>query len=167
MAINVFTASGNIGRDCEVRVTPAGKHIATFPLPVKQGYGEHEKTSWVQCKLFGGQAEKLPHYLTRGVKVVVTGEFVLDEWQDKDGNKRSTPTLLVNRLEFASQSAGGAPAASGAKGGYQESAQQSGGYQSNKPTPAQHRMPMTGGYANNNAGQPMQPPAEYLDDIPF
>ncbi len=161
MAINVFTASGNIGRDCEVRATPAGKNIATFPLPVKQGYGEHEKTSWIQCKLFGGQAEKLPHYLTKGVKVVVTGEFVLDEWQDKNGNKRSTPTLLVNSLEFASQSTNSQPS----KQQQQRPAQQSGGYQSTKP--AQQRMPMQGGYANNNAGQPMQPPAEYPDDIPF
>lgn len=166
MAINVFTASGNIGKDCEVRVTPAGKHIATFPLPVKHGYGEYEKTSWIQCKLFGGQAEKLPHYLTKGVKVVVTGEFVLEEWQDKDGNKRSTPTIIVSSLEFASQSNGN----QAQKPQQQSTAPQNSGYQSNNQrpaAPAQQRMPMQGGYVNNNAGQPMQPPAQFDDDIPF
>ena len=99
MALNVFTASGNIGKDCESRVTPAGKTIAQFSLPVKSGYGENEKTSWVTCKLFGVKAEKLPQYLTKGTKVTVSGEFVLEQWE-KDGVKHSMPCVLVNALDF-------------------------------------------------------------------
>ena len=99
MALNVFTASGNIGKDCESRVTPAGKTIASFSLPVKSGYGENEKTSWVTCKLFGVKAEKLPQYLTKGTKVTVSGEFVLEQWE-KDGVKHSMPCVLVNALDF-------------------------------------------------------------------
>ena len=166
MAINVFTASGNIGRDCELRVTPNGKSIAAFPLPVKQGYGEHEKTSWVQCKLFGNQAEKLSQYLTKGVKVVVTGGFVMDEWTDKESNKRSTATVLVNSLEFASQSNGGQ-----AQQPQQQSvSQQSGGHQSSgsQIAPAQpQRQPAPAGYQGPQAQQQMQPPADFDDGIPF
>lgn len=100
MAINVIVASGNIGKDAEQRWTPNGKCIASFSLPVKQGYGEHEKTSWVQCRLFGPKAEKLPQYLTKGTKVTVTGEFVLDEWTDQQGNKRTAPVIIVNDIDF-------------------------------------------------------------------
>ena len=109
MALNVFTASGNIGKDCESRVTPSGKTIAQFSLPVKSGYGENEKTSWVTCKLFGVKAEKLPQYLTKGAKVTVSGEFVLEQWE-KDGVKHSMPCVLVNALDFGgskSESGGG------------------------------------------------------------
>lgn len=102
MAINVIVASGNIGKDAEQRWTPNGKCIASFSLPVKQGYGEHEKTSWVQCRLFGPKAEKLPQYLTKGTKVTVTGEFVLDEWKDQQGNKRTAPVIIVNDIDFGS-----------------------------------------------------------------
>lgn len=157
MAINLFVAGGNIGRDCEVRVTPAGKHIATFPLPVKQGYGEHEKTSWVQCKLFGGQAEKLPLYLLKGVKVVVQGEFVLEEWEGKDGQKRQTPTVIVNSLEFMSQN---------------NQAQQSSNGQANQPA-QRAPAPQQGGYNQRLAAPaqnaPMAPPIDFDDDldIPF
>lgn len=157
MAINLFVAGGNIGRDCEVRVTPAGKHIATFPLPVKQGYGEHEKTSWVQCKLFGGQAEKLPNYLLKGVKVVVQGEFVLEEWEGKDGQKRQTPTVIVNSLEFMSQN---------------NQAQQSSNGQANQPA-QRAPAPQQGGFGQRPAaapaqGAPMEPPIDFDDDqIPF
>ncbi|MBA5859116.1 single-stranded DNA-binding protein, partial [Morganella morganii] len=53
MAINVITVSGNLGKDCEQRWTPAGKAVASFSLPVKQGYGEPGKTSGVTWKMFG------------------------------------------------------------------------------------------------------------------
>lgn len=105
MAINVITVSSNLGKDCEQRWTPAGKAVASFSLPVKQGYGEHEKTSWVICEMFGAKAEKLPKHLKKGMKVTVTGEFVMEEWTDRDGNKRSIPVIIVNQLDFGGNQA--------------------------------------------------------------
>ncbi|WP_119312635.1 single-stranded DNA-binding protein [Morganella morganii] len=105
MAINVITVSGNLGKDCEQRWTPAGKAVASFSLPVKQGYGEHERTSWVICKMFGAKAEKLPEHLKKGMKVTITGEFVMEEWTGRDGNKRSTPVIIVNQLDFGGNQA--------------------------------------------------------------
>lgn len=106
MAINVITVSGNLGKDCEQRWTPAGKAVASFSLPVKQGYGEHEKTSWVICKMFGAKAEKLPEHLKKGAKVTVTGEFLIEEWTGQGGNKRSAPVIIVNQLDFGGNQAG-------------------------------------------------------------
>lgn len=100
MAINIITASGNLGKDCEQRWTPNGKAVASFSLPIKQGYGEHEKVSWVICKMFGTKAEKLPEYLTKGTKVTVTGEFVMEEWTSQSGEKKSAPVIIVNQLDF-------------------------------------------------------------------
>lgn len=106
MAINIFTASGNIGKDAEQRWTQNGKCVASFSLPVKQGYGEHEKTSWVKCTLLGAKAEKLPQYLTKGTKVIVSGEFVLEEWQGQDGQQNKMPVLIVNSLDFGGSEQG-------------------------------------------------------------
>ncbi|SUC43414.1 single-stranded DNA-binding protein [Providencia stuartii] len=104
MAINTITASGNLGKDCEQRWTPNGKAAASFSLPVKQGYGEHEKVSWVICKMFGSKAEKLPPHLTKGTKVTVTGEFVMEEWTNQNGEKKSAPVIIVEKIEFGSSS---------------------------------------------------------------
>lgn len=104
MAINTITASGNLGKDCEQRWTPNGKAVASFSLPVKQGYGEHEKVSWVICKMFGPKAEKLPEHLTKGTKVTVTGEFVMEEWTSQNGEKKSAPVIIVNQLDFGGNS---------------------------------------------------------------
>ncbi|WP_074013916.1 single-stranded DNA-binding protein [Candidatus Sodalis sp. SoCistrobi] len=106
MSINVVIFSGNLGSDCVARSTPNGKVIATFSLPVKQGYGEHEKVTWVQCRMFGARAEKLPRYLTKGTKVTVTGQFVLESWTAKDGTEKSTPVVIVNEIDFTSKQEG-------------------------------------------------------------
>uniref|UniRef100_A0A1A9WSH8 Single-stranded DNA-binding protein n=1 Tax=Glossina brevipalpis TaxID=37001 RepID=A0A1A9WSH8_9MUSC len=79
---------------------------AQHSLPVKQGYGEHEKVTWVQCRMFGARAEKLPCYLTKGTKVTVTGQFVLESWTAKDGTEKSTPVVIVNEIDFTSKQEG-------------------------------------------------------------
>ena len=160
MALNVFTASGNIGKDCESRVTQSGKTIASFSLPVKSGYGENEKTSWVTCKLFGVKAEKLPQYLTKGTKVTVSGEFVLDQWE-KDGVKHSMPCVIVNALDF-----GGSRAESG--GGQQGGWSQPAVPQAPQRQQSQAQQAPT--YATPSQHQAMQQPAPQQDwdnEIPF
>lgn len=100
MPINTITIAGNVGKDAIVRVTPNGKHIASFSLPAKSGFGDNEKTSWLQCKMFGAMAEKLSAGILKGAKVTVTGEFVLEEWTKDDGTKVSTPTILVRDIDL-------------------------------------------------------------------
>ncbi len=150
MAINTITASGNLGKDCEQRWTPNGKAVASFSLPVKQGYGEHEKVSWVICKMFGYKAEKLPEYLTKGTKVTVTGEFVMEEWTSQSGEKKSAPVIVVNQLDF------------GSNGGNQAGSQ--------KPQPqgwGQPQQPQAPKQASSNQTPQNEPPMDFSDDIPF
>jgi len=106
MPINTIKVSGNVGKDAVLRVTPNGKHIATFSLPAKSGFGDKEKTSWLQCKMFGAMAEKLTQGILKGAKVTVTGSFVLEEWEKNDGTKASIPTILVNGIDLPQRSQG-------------------------------------------------------------
>ena len=95
--INVFIASGNIGNDIDVRFTPKGICIGTFSLPVRSGWGDNEKTSWVRCKVIGDRAEKLQPYLVKGALITVSGRFELEEWE-KNGVKHSIPVIIVNDI---------------------------------------------------------------------
>lgn len=110
MAINTITISGNVGKDAVVRVTPNGKHIATFSLPAKSGFGDNEKTSWLQCKMFGAMAEKLSQSVVKGAKVTVTGEFVIEEWTRQDGAQAQAPTILVRDIDLPPRAQGNQPA---------------------------------------------------------
>lgn len=100
MAINTITVSGNVGKDAVLRVTPNGKHICSFSLPAKSGFGDNEKTSWLNCKMFGAMAEKLSTAIVKGAKITVTGEFVIEEWTKQDGSQVQTPTILVRDIDL-------------------------------------------------------------------
>jgi single-strand DNA-binding protein len=99
MSINTMIFTGNCGADMEIRHTPSGVAIGTVNVPVKQGWGDNEKTSWVTCKMFKERAEKLAPYLKKGTPVTVQGEFVLEQWE-KDGVTRSKPVCIVNNVQL-------------------------------------------------------------------
>lgn len=104
MAINTITISGHAGKDAVLRVTPNGKHIAQFTLPAKSGFGDNEKTTWLNCKMFGVMAEKLASAIVKGAKITVTGEFVIEEWTRQDGSQAQTPTILVRDIDLPPKS---------------------------------------------------------------
>ena len=103
MAINNINVSGNVGRDCELRVTQNGKSIASFSIAVTQGFGENKKTSWPICKMFGKMAEGLQSYIKKGDQITVSGEYVTEEWE-KDGVKRLQPTIIINQIQLTKKS---------------------------------------------------------------
>ena len=137
MAINTIIVSGNVGKDAVIRVTPNGKHIASFSIPAKTGFGENEKTSWLNCKMFGAMAEKLSVAVVKGAKVTVSGEFVIEEWTRQDGTAAQMPTILVRDIDLPPRN------------GQQQSAAQ----------PQRQQQ--------SSIPQPSEPPMNFDDEIPF
>lgn len=85
--MNVFSFSGNLGRDAELRNTQSGTAVLSFAVPVKSGYGEREQTNWIDCAMFGKRAEgRLVEFLKKGTPVCVTGEASLNTFTKGDGS---------------------------------------------------------------------------------
>lgn len=98
--MNVFTVTGNIGRDCETR-TVGQTSLCTFSLAVKSGYGDKESTVWVRCAVWGKRAEgQLPQYLVKGSQVAVSGELSLNVYTNADGVEKTSVELRVNDLDL-------------------------------------------------------------------
>lgn len=95
MPINTIIVTGNLGNDGEQRFTPSGDSIVTFSVPASSGFGEKKKTAWLRCTLFGKRGESVLPYLKKGQLVGVQGEFSMDEWTGKDGDKRVTACVRV------------------------------------------------------------------------
>lgn len=144
MAINTITVSGNVGKDAVLRVTPNGKHIASFSLPAKSGFGDNEKTSWLNCKMFGAMAEKLSVAVVKGAKITVTGEFVIEEWTRQDGSQAQTPTILVRDIDLPPRGTPGID------------------------NPRQHTSPQQQRQQHRSVpSKPSEPPMNFDDEIPF
>ena len=96
--MNVFSFTGNLGNQAEKRYTQSGDSIVSFSVAVKSGFGDKAVTTWVRCTMFGKRGESVFPYLNKGQLVGVSGEFSAREWDDKEGNKRTSIEVRVNDL---------------------------------------------------------------------
>lgn len=96
--MNFGTFAGRLGRDAELRATPAGKHVLNFSLAVDTYAGDKKETLWVSCAMWGERAPKLEGYLTKGKQVTVTGDIGLRQYTTQAGEARAELTCNVQRL---------------------------------------------------------------------
>ena len=74
--------------------------IAKFVLAVRRNYSD--EVSFIPVKAFAKKAEFARDYLMQGTKVMVEGEIVTGNYEDKDtGKKIYTTEVYANRIEFA------------------------------------------------------------------
>ena len=168
--MNVFTATGRLGRDVEVRTTQGGTTVANLAIAVDAGYGDNKKTLWVHGALFGKRAEGgLIQYLTKGQQIAVSGELSMSSFQKQDGTPGQSLEMRITEIDPI--------------GGGQQQGQQ-GNYQSQQPVqqrpqqqqqrPPQQYQPQqpnqyaqqSGGYAAPQHGAP-QGFDDFNDEIPF
>lgn len=97
--LNKVTLIGNVGKDPDIRYTQSGDPILSFSLATTETWegkqGKQEKTEWHKVDVFGGLAKALKSYITKGKKLYVEGKLVYDEWEDKQGNKRTMAKIKV------------------------------------------------------------------------
>lgn len=104
--MNILIATGNLGQDATQRFSKTGDSIVSISLPIKSGFGDNAKTSWVRCTIFGKRGDSVLPYLKKGTLVGVSGEFSMNEWTNKEGQKVTSPECRVAELTLL----GGKPA---------------------------------------------------------
>lgn len=93
--MNIFSATGNLGKDCR-KGNAGNTAVLNFSIGVKSGFGDKEQTLWLDCAIFGKQAEsKLGDYLVKGQQVAVSGELGTREHEGK-----MYLTLRVNSIDL-------------------------------------------------------------------
>ncbi len=102
-SVNKVILVGNLGRDCELRYTPAGAAVNTLNMATTEtwtdkGGQKQEKTEWHRVVLWGKSAESLAEYLVKGKQIYVEGRLQTRQWDDKDGNKRYTTEIRGDRV---------------------------------------------------------------------
>ncbi|MCA3005328.1 MAG: single-stranded DNA-binding protein [Planctomycetaceae bacterium] len=163
---NQVILMGNLTRDIEVRFLPNGNQaVGNFGIAVNRQWrtpeGEtREEVTFVDCEVWGKQAEVMKQYLAKGRPVFIMGRLKLDTWTDKtDQSKRSKLKVVVEDFRFMDSKPGGG--GGGAAGGYAgggEYASEGG----EEPAPAPSPRPQV---RSRGPVQPVETVQE--DDIPF
>jgi len=122
MSVNKVILVGRLGRDPETRYTGSGQAVANFTMATDESYkdrnGERQKrTEWHRITAWGKLAEICQQYLKKGTMVYIEGRIQSREWQDKEGQKRTSFDIVANTMKMLSSRADAAAAGGGMGGG--------------------------------------------------
>ena len=181
--VNKTILVGNLGADPEIRYLPQGGAVASMSIATSEAWkdkntGEmQERTEWHRLVVYNRLAEIAGEYLRKGSKIYVEGKLKTRKWTDQQEIERYTTEIIVAELQMLDSRP------DGQQGGqnYQQPAQQQPrqqpaaapaprqatgqqGYQQQSP-----RQPAPAGYRGpqHQNQQPMPPPPDFDDDIPF
>src|SRR5579864_4070027 len=105
MSVNKAILVGRLGRDPETRYTGGGQAVCNFSLATDETYkdrsGERQKrTEWHKIVVWAKQAEIAQQYLRKGSLVYVEGRIQTRQWDDKEGQKRSTTEIVATNFRM-------------------------------------------------------------------
>lgn len=120
---------GNVGRDPEMRYTPAGQAVTSFSVASNRRYtssnGEQvNETIWFRVSAWGKQAEICNQFLKKGSRVLIEGRLTPDKasggpriWQKQDGTSAASFEVTAQTVRFLTtrgeSEAGGTPTDAG------------------------------------------------------
>jgi single-strand DNA-binding protein len=118
MSVNKVILVGRLGRDPETRYTGGGQAVANFSIATDETYkdknGERQKrTEWHKIVVWGKQAEIAQQYLKKGSLIFIEGRIQSREWQDKEGQKRTSFEIVASNFRMLGGRADGAAAGAG------------------------------------------------------
>jgi len=124
--LNHIVLMGRLTRDPELRYTQAGTAVASFRLAVDRDYGNREtgekQTDFIDVVAWRQTGEFVTKYFTKGSMAVVSGRLQLRDWQDRDGNKRTSAEVVAENIYFGeskkSRESGDNPGFRGDSSGY-------------------------------------------------
>ena len=97
--MNNINIIGNLTKDVELKYTQNNKAVTTVTLAVNEGYGESQKTYFIDVQIWEKLAENLAKYCGKGSKIAVSGKLVQQTWE-YEGKKQSKVLIQANNVMF-------------------------------------------------------------------
>lgn len=94
---------GRITKKPEVRYTENNIAVCQFSLAVTRNFknanGEYD-VDFINCVIYRKTAELMNEYVEKGDKLAIEGRLQVNNYQDKEGNKRQAVVVVVEHLSF-------------------------------------------------------------------
>ncbi len=103
--LNQVSLAGRLTRDPQVKALANDKVVADFGVAInrrwKSADGEvKEEATFLDIEAWGRTAELVGQYLAKGSPVYIDGRIRVDQWQDKDGSRRSKMKIIAESVQF-------------------------------------------------------------------
>lgn len=98
--INKVILMGRLTRDPEMRHTNSGTPVTTFSIAIDNGYGENQRTDFVNCLAWNKTAEFVTKYFAKGKMIIVIGRITTRSWETQDGKRAYATEVVANEVSF-------------------------------------------------------------------
>lgn len=98
--MNKHIIHGRLARDPELtpRKNSDSKDRVNFTVATDRRYGD--EADFFECVLFGGGAAVIDKFFRKGSEIFVVGEGQIRSYEDKNGNKRKSYSVVVQDFDF-------------------------------------------------------------------
>lgn len=110
--LNKSILMGRLVRDPELRRTNSNTAVASFTLAVQRDYKDGNgkyATDFIDCIAWGKLAEFVHQWFKRGSMAIVVGRLQSRQWQDKNGNNRTTIEVVADEVQFGESKKSSSP----------------------------------------------------------
>jgi len=97
--------AGNLTFDPELHFTPNGRPVVRLNVAVNErvlntetGEWEDTEPEFVRMSVWGKMGENIAEHLVRGDRIVAIGYFTEREWEDRDGNMRTSQEFTATDI---------------------------------------------------------------------
>lgn len=98
--MNNTSLAGRLTKDPEVKtIGENGNKVADVTIAVQRSYKNNEgvyETDFIDCEIYGPQAETTAEYCKKGDLIGVTGKIKVDSYETEDGTKRKVTKVVAN-----------------------------------------------------------------------
>ena len=108
--MNNVTLMGRLTRDVELRYTNSQMAIGRFTVAInrrltkdkrQQAEDNNQPTvDFISCVAFGKQAETIAQYVSKGMRVSLSGRLQTGSYQNKQGQTVYTTDVVVEQFDF-------------------------------------------------------------------
>ena len=107
--MNNVSLVGRLTKDPELRTISSGNTTCSFTVAVNRQFtnanGERE-ADFINCVVWGKQAENLCKYCTKGSQIAVTGRIQTRNYDGQDGRKVYVTEVVATNISFLSSKSG-------------------------------------------------------------
>lgn len=103
--MNKAILMGRLTRDPELKHTPQGTAVATFPIAVNRRLSKDQQADFINCVAWRQQAEFICKHFHKGSMIAVVGSIQTRSWDGQDGKKNYATEIMVDEVYFTGSKA--------------------------------------------------------------
>lgn len=110
--LNRIIIMGRLTKDPELQHTPSNIAVCRLTVACDRSYakqGEEKKTDFIDVTVWRNTAEFVCKYFAKGRMIALEGSLRVDNFTDKEGNKRTRYHVEASDVYFADSNKDGAP----------------------------------------------------------